>query len=242
MGTETNGTKQRLLAAAGTLFAGRGFAATTMREIAERAGVNLAAANYHFGSKKDLYVAVLRDQFALIRGELERRGGMPPPAVRRHLSRSDLEAILAARCRILLEFVLGPPPSLHGALMQREFTDPTEALPVVLDEFVRPMFAEMAVIVAQMEPSLSPEAVQRSTFSCVAQVVFYRFAMPAVLGVLGTSAYPPDFVARTAEHISAFCLGGLARVSRQDGAARKGRTASSRRDRARKQVSHAAQS
>lgn len=242
MGMGNNGTKQRLLAAAGPLFAERGFAATTMREIADRAGVNLAAANYHFGSKKDLYVAVLRDQFAMIRGELERRGGAPPSGSPRRLSRRALEAVLAARCRILLDFVLGPPPSLHGALMQREFTDPTEALPVVLDEFVRPMFAEMAALVAQLEPTLSPEAVQRCTFSCVAQVVFYRFAMPAVLGVLGTTAYPPDFASHTAEHISAFCLGGLDRAGRKSRTAAARHTAAARRGRPGKQVSHAAQS
>ncbi|MCK6553619.1 DUF1956 domain-containing protein [Candidatus Binatia bacterium] len=126
--------------------------------------------------------------------------------------------------------------------MQREFTDPTEALPVVLDEFVRPMFQEMAAIIARMEPSLDAEAVRRCTFSCVGQVVFFRFAMPAVLGVLGAEAYPPDFAARTAEHIGEFSLGGLARIGRRSRTERQGHAAPSRRGRPRKQVSYAAQS
>ena len=47
-------TRRRILVGAGELFAARGFRATTMREIVERAGVNLAAAHYHFGSKQAL--------------------------------------------------------------------------------------------------------------------------------------------------------------------------------------------
>jgi AcrR family transcriptional regulator len=56
-------TRQRLLEAAGAVFAERGFRATTVREICHRARANLAAVNYHFGDKERLYGAVL--QYAL---------------------------------------------------------------------------------------------------------------------------------------------------------------------------------
>jgi len=52
-------TGARVIRAAGTLFAERGFHGTTMRDIAERAGANVASGHYHFGSKRDLYLAVL---------------------------------------------------------------------------------------------------------------------------------------------------------------------------------------
>lgn len=51
-------TVTRLLDAAECLFAERGFAETSLRQITGRAGVNLAAVNYHFGSKKTLIQAV----------------------------------------------------------------------------------------------------------------------------------------------------------------------------------------
>ena len=51
-------TKQRILDAAETLFAHQGFAHTSMRAITAFAGVNLAAINYHFGSKDSLVEAV----------------------------------------------------------------------------------------------------------------------------------------------------------------------------------------
>src|SRR2546422_4120500 len=34
---------------------------------------------------------------------------------------------------------IGPPPGLHGTLMQREMCDPSEALPVIVEEFIRPV-------------------------------------------------------------------------------------------------------
>lgn len=53
-------TRQRILRAAESLFAEHGFAATSMRQVTAEAGVNLAAVNYHFGSKNSLIEEVLR--------------------------------------------------------------------------------------------------------------------------------------------------------------------------------------
>jgi AcrR family transcriptional regulator len=52
-------TKDKLLDAAETLFMEHGFEATSLRLITAAAGVNLAAVNYHFGSKEELFQAVL---------------------------------------------------------------------------------------------------------------------------------------------------------------------------------------
>lgn len=53
-----NDTVTRILDAAQELFAEQGFAETSLRSITAKAGVNLAAVNYHFGSKKELIQAV----------------------------------------------------------------------------------------------------------------------------------------------------------------------------------------
>lgn len=52
-------TKTRILDAAEALFMEHGFEATSLRVITAAAGVNLAASNYHFGSKEALFQAVL---------------------------------------------------------------------------------------------------------------------------------------------------------------------------------------
>jgi len=56
---EQKDTKQRVLDAAEELFARGGYAATSLRKVTELAGVNLAAVNYHFGSKEGLLEAVI---------------------------------------------------------------------------------------------------------------------------------------------------------------------------------------
>ena len=52
-------TKERLLDTAEALFMEHGFEATSLRSITATAAVNLAAVNYHFGSKEELFEAVL---------------------------------------------------------------------------------------------------------------------------------------------------------------------------------------
>jgi len=52
-------TKDKILDAAENLFADKGFNGTSLREITSLADVNLAAVNYHFGSKKELIKAVM---------------------------------------------------------------------------------------------------------------------------------------------------------------------------------------
>jgi AcrR family transcriptional regulator len=204
-------TKQRLLAAASELFAERGFAGATMRQVAQRAGVNLAAGNYHYGSKKELYLEVLRAMFAAIRSELARRGAAPPAQDLARRSRADLEAVLAARVRAMLTMLLGPPPSLHGALMQREMTDPSEALSVIVDEFMRPMLEETEDLLGRLAPELDRQARRQCAFSLIGQVVFYRFAMPGLLQMSDWPVYPAGFAEQLAAHITSFSLGGLER-------------------------------
>jgi AcrR family transcriptional regulator len=53
-------TKDRILGAAEALFAQHGFAGTTLRQVTSRADVNIAAVNYHFGSKENLINEVFR--------------------------------------------------------------------------------------------------------------------------------------------------------------------------------------
>lgn len=53
-------TKEQILNVAERQFGEKGFAGTTLRGVIREAGVNIAAIHYHFGSKEELYVAVVR--------------------------------------------------------------------------------------------------------------------------------------------------------------------------------------
>ncbi|MEL7243560.1 MAG: TetR/AcrR family transcriptional regulator [Cyanobacteria bacterium J06643_5] len=53
-------TKEQIINVAERLFAEKGFAGTSLRNVIREAGVNIAAVHYHFGSKEELFVAVVR--------------------------------------------------------------------------------------------------------------------------------------------------------------------------------------
>ncbi len=64
-------TRRHILETAVRLFAEHGYADTTSKMICKEAGVNIAAVNYHFGSRDDLYRAVLEDVHEHIVNEKE---------------------------------------------------------------------------------------------------------------------------------------------------------------------------
>lgn len=66
-------TKDKLMDAAEKLFARRGFHGTSLRDITGAAGVDLALVNYHFGSKKQLFAAVLERRGNVLNAERLRR-------------------------------------------------------------------------------------------------------------------------------------------------------------------------
>jgi len=208
-------TRRRLIDAASELFAERGFRATTARDIARRAGVNLAAGHYHYGPKRDLYLEVLREQFAKIRTMLEQRGGTRPAREIDTLGRDALVELLSRRIKVMLDMLIGPPPGVHGALMQREMTDPTRALPMIVAEFIDPTMHETERIVGRLAPALGAREIERCAISVVSQAVFYRFAMPAILHREGWKQYPHGFTRELARHIAEFSLGGMQRVAKK---------------------------
>jgi AcrR family transcriptional regulator len=97
-------TKTRILDAAEQLFMEHGFEATSLRSLTTAAGVNLAAVNYHFGSKEELFQAVLTRRLDPMNQEridllerLEREAAGKPISVERILSAMLIPALKLAR-------------------------------------------------------------------------------------------------------------------------------------------------
>ncbi len=210
---EDPATKARVLRAATELFAERGFHGTTVRDIAARAGTNVASGHYHFGSKRDLYVEVLRATFAQVRALLARGRVQPSPVELARMSDEQARALLERRIALVLADLLGPPPSLHGALMQREMLDPSDALSIVVAEFIAPMMDETGAIIRRLAPDLDDETVRWCVASVIGQAIFYRFTMPASLRVLGLRTFSPGYTRRLARHVATFSAGGIERVA-----------------------------
>lgn len=95
-----NNRKLALMKAAADCFVATGFAASTMREIAARAGMQPGSIYYHFPSKKDLLAAVHEEGLRMIteatRTALDETGADASPWTR-------LEAAAAAHMTMLLE-------------------------------------------------------------------------------------------------------------------------------------------
>jgi AcrR family transcriptional regulator len=62
-----NSTVNKIIEAAIPLFATKGFAAVSVKELAEAAGVNIALISYHFGGKEKLYTFILNDQVEVMK-------------------------------------------------------------------------------------------------------------------------------------------------------------------------------
>ncbi len=84
-------TKDRILGAAEELFAQYGFAGTSLRQVTSLATVNIAAVNYHFGSKENLVNEVFRRRMDAMTAQ---RLDQLEKAVREHPG--ELEPVLAA--------------------------------------------------------------------------------------------------------------------------------------------------
>jgi AcrR family transcriptional regulator len=201
-------TPERLLEAAGQLFAERGYRGATLREIADRAGTNLAAANYHFGSKERLYLEVVRRNFDVLERRLVEQGAVAEDEDLAGRSRDELAARLRAGVGTMLATLLVDNP-VHAALMQRELLDPSDALPVIVERWVEPLCRAMDRLLAHLAPELSADAVERCTRSVVGQVFFYLTHRPALLLLLRRRAYAASMVDQVADHVTAFTLAGL---------------------------------
>src|SRR5450756_2088096 len=119
-------TRRGILRAAEESFATAGFVGATTRQVAARAGVNVATLHYHFGSKEKLYRAVLD---AATREDVPFLGSGETPEER--LSSAvealwDFGAAHPALPRLSLLHRLAGPASAAGALETRE--DPRAAL------------------------------------------------------------------------------------------------------------------
>ncbi len=147
-------TRLRIVAAAERLFAERGFAGTTMRELTRAAGTNLAAVNYHFGSKEGLLEEVFRTYLEPISRErlqsldaAERTaGGQALPL------RTLLEMYLAPAVRTLAVRHSGIP-----SILTRLHHEPHPAVEDLIARIMQPVTARYVAAVARALPGMDPQ-------------------------------------------------------------------------------------
>ncbi|MCY0386256.1 TetR family transcriptional regulator [Robbsia sp. Bb-Pol-6] len=119
-------TKSKILDAAEILYAQGGMEALTLRVITERAGVNLAAINYHFGSKEALACAMLQRAIEPLNDE---RLGLLRRLEHAYAAQIRPMHVLAAALLPLIRELMRPAQGEHRIVFHmRTASDPTPAV------------------------------------------------------------------------------------------------------------------
>ena len=202
-------TRERIAEAAGEIFAERGFDGTTVRDICQRAGANIAAVNYYFGDKQQLYVE------AVVRAH---RWRMEQASLPEWSESTTAETKLADFIKTFIRRVLtGPGDTWHTKLVMREMAHPTAACAELVQSSIRPQFEILLSILRDLLPSdVSAERLRLTAFSIVGQCLFYHFADPVVRNLLTSKEYSELDVAKLAQHILDFSLSSIGQPARDE--------------------------
>lgn len=146
-------TKDRILTAAEELFAQHGFAGTSLRQVTSRADVNIAAVNYHFGSKENLVNEVFRRRM----DEMSRqRLSALRTAVKDHPG--ELEPILAAFIEPALAVAQDRQGGAFTRMLARAYAEKNDALRRFLSEHYGHVLREFAKAIAACMPELGKDS------------------------------------------------------------------------------------
>jgi len=198
-------TRNRLMDAAGEVFAKHGFRDATVREICRRAGANVAAVNYTFGDKMGLYTEVLRHSLRAT------KGAAMEVALDLDLSpEQTIRGVIRAR---LMSLCREERPQWHMRLILNEFWHPTSAMARVVDEGMRPIHDRLRQAVgAIIGMPVDHETTRLSVNSMIGQILFYTFSQPVLARLQPELKLTPDQLDRIADHIAEFSLAYLKKV------------------------------
>jgi AcrR family transcriptional regulator len=202
-------TRSRLLLAGAELFAARGFRATTIRALAQKARTNIAAVHYHFGGKEDLYREVLKDS-------LSRAFRKYPPTLDLPENPSPENRLHSFVRSFFFRLLDDSPDAHHGQLMAREMASPTSALDEIVDTVLKPMSDTLNAILRDLlGPAATPPLVTACAASVVAQVLFYRHSRPVVERLNPALAFARPDLERLADHVTRFSLAALHAIAQE---------------------------
>lgn len=192
--------RRKLIHAAGQVFAEVGYDAATVRQITDRAEVNVAAINYHFGDKLNLYREVLSETFPQRTRLLDERcsEGSPPERLHR-----------------FIEWMLGDEKDEERPwlpiLVMREISDPLSSrAPDLLVDLIRPNHRILASILNDLTgESLTKPELEILT-QMVAALCVHWVDRPAFIQKLSPElTFGPEQMKRLVDRIHQFALGGV---------------------------------
>jgi AcrR family transcriptional regulator len=199
-------TRDRILDEAEDLFAQRGYHAVSIREITKAADSNLAAVNYHFGNKQNLYLEVFRSRWMprasriqrSFRESLKNNGNPNPKLVVQTFARAFLEGPMSDEER-----------SRHLKLISGELAQPTEAFELIVEQIFRPLLGNLLEdLRAVMPEAIDEKQMVLNVFSILSLVLYFNFARPLIASFVGGKD-GDDLRTRFVDHIVRFSLNGV---------------------------------
>jgi AcrR family transcriptional regulator len=201
-------TRQRLVEAAGEMFAELGFHHTTVRQICTRAGANIAAVNYHFRDKTGLYTEVVRQSMRAAKLDAVRAAfdqNAPPEQI--------LRAVVKTRLESLRGLDLG---DWHFRIFAHELAKPTPAMNVIVNEAIRPLYSRLCKLISSILRLQPGDAKTRlCANSIIGQILFYAFAGQVINRLGPKMKITTTQVDLIADHITEFSLAYLQHAKRK---------------------------
>jgi len=201
-------TRDALLAAGTELFAERGYDGVPVARIAQKAGVNKAMINYHFGGKRKLYLAIVSATFGEIVANVERLADSPRPA----------PEVLRELIAVVGQLVTRRHPHFCAMLLREVVTGGKHLEPELIDQPVRMLGAVQRLVARGVrDGDFRPVDPLLTHLSLVGSLVFFfataRFR-ERVLATRRPSVKPPDAAAYV-KHIQDLLTHGLAAARRR---------------------------
>ncbi len=204
-------TKEKLLEAAAEVFVAKGFRDATIAEICRRAQANVAAVNYHFGSKEILYRETWRYSFNKSLKAHPSDGGVSVDASATERLRGTVKALVE---RIADE------ESRDFFISQMEFVNPTG----LLDEVMRTERIQLrGKFFTLMKELLGSGASEKQIIFCTMSVIsmcLHTMMIQRVCKKTNDLSLPPEILNLEAfvEHVVKFSLAGIAAIKNESSA------------------------
>lgn len=199
-------TRTRLLEAACELFAKEGYHAATVTKICQHAGANVAAVNYYFHSKANLYVEAWKYAF--------RKYPWPEFS---NTDASPEEQLRAYIHHLVKRFTEQGPQGQFTRLYLMELLNPTGLIQDVWHELVEPKRKVLLEIIRKI---MGKEAISEDVVFCELSIISQCRLLLTIrqcdLEYLLGEPLSPELIERFADHIAEFSLAGIRAVGKGD--------------------------
>lgn len=182
--------KMRIIEAAGPIFAQKGFAATTVREICSQAKVNQAAINYYFGSKESLYKEVFTATYSSFTPWNQNAKEQELDPSRPFVDR--LREIMIRRTKEMFATELS---RWKVQLMFREIHDPTSSCGEKLQEFIARDYHALYRFLDEWFTPETPEEIRwKFVFNMVGITLHYKTSRWLILKIINDEMREKHFL------------------------------------------------